>query len=550
MLKFRCRESIGYAISFLLICLLPTPSIAINTTVTGALGDLDGSGDGGAGEAGVLQTAVNCWSARVPTNRNFTLTVTPMALTGGTIGTGAVSALDGNNVPTAGFVNIDNDGSTVFFVDPTPLTSLEFTVDPTSQWRFSMGPPPGRTDLLTAVLHEVGHAFAWVCGASCNRTPNNLRYDALMVPQPANFVTNTTVALVSNVGANPLNVPLRGDGLGTANEIVNELSHPGIMTDLMEGFIPGSERELPSFIDVNLFFHAYGDTLDLPPTINAGPNITAECNAVGGANVMLNGSGSTDPEAQPLNFSWTCPGVALGNANTDTPTGFFTLNQTGTCRADVTDLAACPAQADTVDVRVVDTIAPTITCPAAKAVECKQTAGTPASDPDIASFLAGATATDVCSSITIANNAPAFFSKGMTTVAFTTGDDSGNSASCTSILTVQDTTPSVISALSASPNVLRPPNGKLVPVTVATSVSDVCEATPVCKIISVSSNEPISTDDGSDIGPDWEITGDLTVNLRAERSRTGSGRVYTITVQCTDADGNSSIKDVTVTVPR
>jgi hypothetical protein len=38
------------------------------------------------------------------------------------------------------------------------------------------------------------------------------------------------------------------------------------------------------------------------------------------------------------------------------------------------------------------------------------------------------------------------------------------------------------------------------------------------------------------------------MSLRAERSGTGSGRVYTITVQCTDAAGNSTTKTVTVTV--
>jgi len=40
------------------------------------------------------------------------------------------------------------------------------------------------------------------------------------------------------------------------------------------------------------------------------------------------------------------------------------------------------------------------------------------------------------------------------------------------------------------------------------------------------------------------------VDLRAERSGKGSGRVYTITVRCLDASGNIAIKNVTVTVPR
>jgi hypothetical protein len=49
---------------------------------------------------------------------------------------------------------------------------------------------------------------------------------------------------------------------------------------------------------------------------------------------------------------------------------------------------------------------------------------------------------------------------------------------------------------------------------------------------------------------DWHITGPLTVDLRAERSGTGSGRVYTITVQCTDKNGNFARSAVKVTVPK
>jgi hypothetical protein len=60
---------------------------------------------------------------------------------------------------------------------------------------------------------------------------------------------------------------------------------------------------------------------------------------------------------------------------------------------------------------------------------------------------------------------------------------------------------------------------------------------------SVSSNEPIDADG------DWLVTGDLTLYLRAERSGNDTGRVYTITLQCTDSSGSSTTNSVTVTVP-
>ncbi|HET9433357.1 MAG TPA: T9SS type A sorting domain-containing protein, partial [Chitinophagaceae bacterium] len=48
--------------------------------------------------------------------------------------------------------------------------------------------------------------------------------------------------------------------------------------------------------------------------------------------------------------------------------------------------------------------------------------------------------------------------------------------------------------------------------------------------------------------PDWEITGHNTVNLRAERSGKGSGRIYTITVECADGSGNKTTSTTEVSV--
>jgi hypothetical protein len=87
------------------------------------------------------------------------------------------------------------------------------------------------------------------------------------------------------------------------------------------------------------------------------------------------------------------------------------------------------------------------------------------------------------------------------------------------------------------------------PVTVTAAASDNCDPNPVCKIASVASNEPINGTGDGDTEPDWEINGDLTLNLRAERAGGGSGREYTITVGCIDDSGNSTAAEATVTVP-
>ena len=110
-----------------------------------------------------------------------------------------------------------------------------------------------------------------------------------------------------------------------------------------------------------------------------------------------------------------------------------------------------------------------------------------------------------------------------------------------------------LAGIKAQPNILWPPNHKMVRVTVSAIVSedyyDTYDTEPFCKVISVSSNEPDNGLGDGDTAPDWEIMG-ATVNLRAERAGNGAaGRVYTLTVECTDPAGDSATKDVTVTVP-
>jgi hypothetical protein len=83
----------------------------------------------------------------------------------------------------------------------------------------------------------------------------------------------------------------------------------------------------------------------------------------------------------------------------------------------------------------------------------------------------------------------------------------------------------------------------MVPVTIDASVADACGGAVRCRVVSVTSNDPIDASD-------WMITGDLTLRLRAERSSKRNARIYDITVVCTDPSGNQSTKQVTVTVPR
>jgi len=137
---------------------------------------------------------------------------------------------------------------------------------------------------------------------------------------------------------------------------------------------------------------------------------------------------------------------------------------------------------------------------------------------------------------------------GTTDVVLTVTDSYGASDSCTNSVTVQDNEPPVIEGITATPDVLWPPNHKMVPVTVAVMASDSCGLVSP-KIVSVTITEPKDGTSNSGTSPDWEITGDLTVNLRTERSGSGNGRYYTISVECMDEAGNTSSADVMVSAP-
>jgi pimeloyl-ACP methyl ester carboxylesterase len=110
-------------------------------------------------------------------------------------------------------------------------------------------------------------------------------------------------------------------------------------------------------------------------------------------------------------------------------------------------------------------------------------------------------------------------------------------------------TPPTIRSVVATPEVLWPVNHQLIPVSVAADVSDDLDPAPVCHIVSVAGGEPGNAPGDGNTGSDWNITGPLTLELRAERSGRGAGRTYTITVECADASGNRSEAPVTVRVP-
>ena len=145
-------------------------------------------------------------------------------------------------------------------------------------------------------------------------------------------------------------------------------------------------------------------------------------------------------------------------------------------------------------------------------------------------------------------NLAARFLLGTTQIDWQAKDGSGLSSSCGQQVTVEDREPPTIGNLRADRAEIWPPSHKMVNVTVGYDVLDNCVA-HVCAL-SVTSNEPQNGLGDGDTSPDWRIVDDHHVELRAERSGNGAGRVYTIGLTCTDRAGLASSLSTTVNVPK
>ncbi len=265
-----------------------------------------------------------------------------------------------------------------------------------------------------------------------------------------------------------------------------------------------------------------------PPALALPANITTEATSASGATATYTAT-STDlvDGARPV----TCT-PASGST--------FPLGTT-TVQCSATDLHSNTATGSfTVTVR--DTTPPVLTLPATITKEATSTSG--------AAVTYTATSTDIVDGsrpVTCTPPSGSTFPLGTTTVQCTATDTHNNTAHGSFSVIVRDTTPPTIASITASPNSLWPPNHKMVAVTVTVIASDLVDPNPVSHIVSISSSEPVNGSGDGNTSPDWNITGPLTADIRAERAG-GTDRVYTLTIQTTDFSGNSAFGTVTVTV--
>lgn len=495
--------------------------------------------DGGTGSScgtatgGTTPPAVSAGADfTIPQNTPFTLTATGTGVnyTWEEFDLGAAAATPNSNDAAAPLFRSragTAGGSRTF---PRFSTVLGTTTDP-----FEVLPTVNRGMTFRATARNNLGATRWddmvvtVAGAPFNFTfPVNA----------SNTECGVSQNITWNVGGGSVSPNVRmsfsSDNGGSFADVLASTPNDGSENATLPKTLTSQGRVMLSSIG-NIFFNVSGpftirDTQN--PSVSAPGPLTTECTQKSpqGATPSIGTATATDVCDATVAISSNAPAVFPLGTTPVTWRGTDDSLNVGTAVQNVT---------------VVDTTPPTIIAPPNIVAECTSPAGTPVP-------LGTPVTNDICwASLTVFNNAPGLFPLGTTPVTWTAVDGSTNSSTALQTVKIQDTTPPQLS-FTLSQTALWPPNHKLDRIRVTITVSDICDANPTVRLLSITSNEP---DDGlgdGDTAGDIEGaafgTDDREFFLRAERSGLGNDRIYTITYEASDASGNTTVRQATVTV--
>lgn len=474
--------------------------------------NLDGTTSGGRFTVEISRTSKPAVTALAGTVFAVAINRAPVASAGPDQAVEAVSA-GGATVALSGSGSADPDQDAITYEWRTGTTVLGTGVTLSRLW--SIG---SHTVTLT-----VTDAFGLTGTDTVIVNVRDTTAPALTVP--ANIVTEATSGAGAAVS---YPAPTATDAVGVTSLTSTPAS--GSIFALGSTAVTATARDAAGNAGTGSFTVTVRDTT--PPAIGAVPTVAlVEATGPGGATVSFAVPTATDlvdgtvaVTASPASGST----FAIGNST-------VTLSARDTRNNDASK---------TFTVTVRDSTPPVITVPANIVAEATGSAGA------VVTFATGAS--DLVDGAVATTAVPASgstFARGTTTVTVSATDARGNTASKSFTVTVRDTTAPTITSVSTNAPTLWPPNHKMVAVTVSATATDLVGVASL-KIIGVTSNEPDNGLGDGDTANDIEITGNLTVNLRAERSGNGNGRIYTITVEAKDAAGNASTKTVTVLVPK
>lgn len=143
----------------------------------------------------------------------------------------------------------------------------------------------------------------------------------LMGSPPEVYEISTTAAYQG-----PVQVCLNYEGAGFSGEAGLRLFHMehGAWVDRTDAGYPDMVNKIVCGTVEHFSVFALLAPENNPPTAAAGSDIVAECTSAGGAFVTLDGSGSSDPDGDPLVYTWTWEGGSASGAN---PTVQFSLGE-------------------------------------------------------------------------------------------------------------------------------------------------------------------------------------------------------------------------------
>jgi hypothetical protein len=323
--------------------------------------------------------------------------------------------------------------------------------------------------------------------------------------------------------------------------------------------------------------------INQPPVADAGAGQTVQ----EGSPVILNGTASYDPDAQPLTYHWTQlsgPAVTLVGANTSIAT--FTAPSVGATGATITFDLTVMDEGLTGSVPVSVVVTNVNQVPVANAGPSQTVNeltpvtlnGSASVDPDLDLLtyawnqvsgplvpLTGGTT--VSPTFTAPNVGPG---GAALTFQLLVSDGRASSAPAQVTVNVQDVNDMpVCTAAKARPKLLWPPNHKMVKVKIrgisqGTSRHDDDDEEGDDRhdghddrdgqdvqitITSVTQDEPVNGLGDGDTSPDAAVSGN-NVLLRAERAGSGNGRVYEVHFTAQKGQGPSCSGTVKVRVPR
>jgi hypothetical protein len=165
-----------------------------------------------------------------------------------------------------------------------------------------------------------------------------------------------------------------------------------------------------------------------PPVANAGPDqLNIEATSTQGAEVTLNGTGSSDPDLDALTYTWKEGSTII--ATRATPTVQLALGSHNLTL--IVNDGQVDSQADSVNIKVLDTTPPVLKVPEDLVVT--------ATGEFTPVTLTAATAIDLIDGpVEVTNNAPASFAIGTTPVTYIAKDSKGNTTTKTVNVTIED----------------------------------------------------------------------------------------------------------------